>query len=511
MKCLVKNRTPKRLTMPHDYILALDQGTTSSRAILFNYEGHVVDVAQKEFKQHFPENGWVEHDANEIWRTQEEVTLTLLQKHSLGADQIVAISITNQRETTVLWDRATGEPIHNAIVWQDRRTANVCDQLKKDGHETSFQQNTGLRLDPYFSGTKIQWLLNNLPNARSRAEKGELAFGTMDTWLLWKLTNGRTHATDVTNASRTLLFNIHNGEWDDALLEILNIPKSLLPEVHPSSHHFAECTLQGLEKVPIAGIAGDQQAALFGQTCFDPSKAKNTYGTGCFLLRPAGDHPIISQHNLLTTLACTTNETLQYAIEGSVFTGGAVIQWLRDELGFIKNAAESEALATSVENTGGAYLVPAFTGLGAPHWDPYARGTLCGITRGTSAAHITRAALESIAFQSMDLLEAINADFKNTISELRVDGGAANNNFLMQFQANLMQVPVVRPKVTETTALGAAYLAGLATGFWSDQETLANNWVVDQVFEPSIHKDAADEQIARWRQALEKAKSWATD
>ncbi|MGJ8653706.1 MAG: glycerol kinase GlpK [Opitutaceae bacterium] len=496
--------------MARDYILALDQGTTSSRAILFDQSGSIIAVAQKEFQQHFPRNGWVEHDANEIWKTQLAVAEEALNKVKLTAADIASIGITNQRETTVLWDRKTGEPIHKAIVWQDRRTAAFCKQLSSDGHDETFQTRTGLRIDPYFSGTKLHWLLKNVPNARVRAEKGELAFGTIDSWLLWKLTAGKVHATDTTNASRTLLFNIETGEWDTDILNILNIPQSLLPEVKPSSGLFGECVADALKGIPIAGIAGDQQSALFGQTCFDQTKAKNTYGTGCFLLRPT-DSVVHSKHNLLTTVACTTDSTIRYAIEGSVFTGGSVIQWLRDGLGIIKSAADSEALATSVDDNGGAYLVPAFTGLGAPHWDPYARGTLCGITRGTSAAHITRAALESIAFQSTDLLHAINADFENTIEELRVDGGAANNNFLMQFQADLMQVPVVRPKVTETTALGAAYLAGLATGYWKDIATISDNWVTDRTFEPSINKDAADAHIARWRQALERSKNWAAD
>ncbi|HAV14270.1 MAG TPA: glycerol kinase [Opitutae bacterium] len=497
--------------MPKDFILALDQGTTSSRAILFDASGHLVDITQKEFEQHFPKNAWVEHDANEIWKTQYSVAREVLQKNRLEPKQIKAIGITNQRETTVLWDRKTSEPIHHAIVWQDRRTASTCKQLREDGHAEAFQQKTGLRVDPYFSGTKVKWLLDTVPKARERAERGELAFGTIDCWLLWKLTNGHTHATDVTNASRTLLFNINDGRWDTDILEILDIPESILPEVKPSSGHFADCFVEALKGIPVSGIAGDQQAALFGQACFDHHKAKNTYGTGCFLLRQTENGALISQHDLLTTLACSTDSTFKYAIEGSVFTGGSVIQWLRDGLGIIESAAESEALAQSVSDNGGAYLVPAFTGLGAPHWDPHARGTLCGITRGTSAAHVTRAALESIAFQSRDLLEAINADFNDTIEELRVDGGAAKNNFLMQFQSDLMQVPVVRPQITETTALGAAYLAGLAVGYWSDRDTLAKNWAVDKVFEPAISKDAADAQIARWRQALERSKEWATD
>jgi glycerol kinase len=495
--------------MPREYILALDQGTTSSRAILFNREGEIAGVAQQEFTQHFPSDGSVEHDPDEIWRTQSSVANEVLSRLKIDARAVAAIGITNQRETTVLWDRRTGRPVHNAIVWQDRRTADTCRELKDQGLEATFQKKTGLRIDPYFSGTKLKWLLDNVSDARARAERGELAFGTIDSWLLWNLTGGQTHATDYTNASRTLLYNIHEGAWDTELLNILDIPESLLPEVKPSSTFYADAQYGALAGIPIAGLAGDQQAALFGQACFDSTKAKNTYGTGCFLLRPTEGDAITSQHKLLTTLACTTDGTLRYAIEGSVFTGGAVIQWLRDELGIVKNAADSERLAMSVENNGGVYLVPAFTGLGAPHWDPHARGTLCGISRGTSAAHITRAALESIAFQSADLLQAINADFSSTIQELRVDGGASNNNFLMQFQADLMQVPVIRPKVTETTALGAAYLAGLAVGYWKDQNALADHWQIERRFEPKLTKDAVLAMQANWQRAVERSKNWS--
>lgn len=497
--------------MPRDYILALDQGTTSSRAILFNHSGELIAVAQQEFQQHFPRDGWVEHDATEIWNSQRSVALEVLQSHGITAADIAAIGITNQRETTVLWDRQTGAPLHPAIVWQDRRTAKFCHELKEAGHAPEIQEKTGLRIDPYFSGTKLNWLLDNVPDARTRAERGELAFGTIDSWILWNLSGGKAHATDVTNASRTLLFNIQEGCWDEDILRLLNIPESLLPTAQPSSSLFGECEIEGLRGLPIAGMAGDQQAALFGQNCIDASKAKNTYGTGCFLLRPTENGIVHSQHNLLTTLTCNTDNTLGYAIEGSVFTGGAVIQWLRDGLGIIKRSSDSEALATSVKDNGGVYLVPAFTGLGAPHWDPHARGTLCGITRGTSAAHITRAALESIAFQSADLLHAINEDYISSIDELRVDGGAANNNFLMQFQADLMQVPVVRPQVTETTALGAAYLAGLSTGFWKDVTEMASHWKTDRIFEPKISVDAAAAQQSRWKKALERSKDWATN
>ncbi|MGC6425011.1 MAG: glycerol kinase GlpK [Lentimonas sp.] len=497
--------------MPQNFILALDQGTTSSRAILFNDSAEIVRIAQEESHQYFPKNGWVEHDANEIWDKQLRVAVEALETEGLSTRDIAGIGIANQRETTVLWDRKTGVPIHHAIVWQDRRTANYCQRLKEAGHEALIRKKTGLLLDPYFSGTKLKWLLDEIPGARDRAEAGELAFGTIDSWLTWKLSGGAVHATDFTNASRTLLFNIRDGIWDDDLLRLFDIPRAVLPEVRPSSSYFGECSVKGLEGIPISGIAGDQQAALFGQACFDDTRAKNTYGTGCFLLWPTENANTISQHNLLTTLTCSTDKTLRYALEGSVFTGGAVIQWLRDELGFIKDTADSEALATSVEDTGGAVLVPAFTGLGAPYWDPFARGTLCGITRGTSAAHITRAALESIAFQSADLLQAVKADCGKEVCELRVDGGAANNNFLMQFQADIMQVPVVRPKVIETAALGAAYLAGLASGFWKTTESIATQWTVDKTFEPSINKETSDALIARWRLAVERAKSWATD
>ena len=495
--------------MPQKFILSLDQGTTSSRAIIFDAEGNALASAQKEFRQHYPKNGWVEHDALELWEKQFSVTEAVLTKQKLCADDIAGLGITNQRETTVLWDRRTGKPVHYAIVWQDRRTAQLCDQMRNDGLEETFRRKTGLRLDPYFSGTKLKWLLDNVPNARKRAQRGELAFGTIDTWLLWNLTGGEVHATDVTNASRTLLFNIKTGTWDSELLMHLDIPEAILPEVKPSSGTFGECSVEGLKGIPIGGIAGDQQSALFGQACFNKSMAKNTYGTGCFLLRPTSNDCLESKNNLLTTLACNTDGKLQYALEGSVFTGGAVIQWLRDELGFIKHAADSEALALSVEDSGGAILVPAFTGLGAPDWDPYARGTLCGMTRGTSAAHITRAALESIAFQSADLLEAVIADSEDSVKELRVDGGAANNNFLMQFQADIMQIPVVRPNVTETTALGAAYLAGLSTGYWQDTHTISSQWEVDKIFEPAIEKESSMALRAAWRNAVETAKGWA--
>ena len=497
--------------MPRDHILALDQGTTSSRAILFKRDGSIVGMAQTEFTQHFPQDGWVEHDANEIWSTQSGVAIGVLSRHGLDADDLAAIGIANQRETVVLWNRKTGRPIHNAIVWQDRRTAELCSHLKADGLEERFRAKTGLCLDPYFSGTKLKWLLDNVHGAREMANRGELAFGTIDCWLLWNLTRGRIHKTDTTNASRTLLFNIHEGCWDAELLALLNIPESLLPEVQPSSFLYGEASRAGLEGVPIGGIAGDQQAALFGQACFQAGQAKNTYGTGCFLLRPTEDKAVQSEHDLLSTLACTTSDTLNYALEGSVFIGGAVVQWLRDELGLVKGAADTEAVAKSVPNAGGVTIVPAFSGLGAPHWDPHARGTICGITRGTNSAHIVRAALESIAFQSADLLDAMNADFGQPLTELRVDGGASQNNFLMQFQADIMQAPVVRPKITETTALGAAYLAGLTTGLWSNRDQLASQWQVDRQFDPLMSSDQAAALRTGWQRALSAAKAWASD
>ncbi|MGC6455480.1 MAG: glycerol kinase GlpK [Coraliomargaritaceae bacterium] len=496
--------------MPRDYILALDQGTTSSRALLINREGHPIDREQSEFSQHFPKDGWVEHNADEIWTTQSAVAISVLSRNRIGPEDIAAIGIANQRETTVLWNRHTGRPLHRAIVWQDRRTAGLCQTLRAEGLETEFQEKTGLRLDPYFSGTKLKWLLDNVPDAREQAARGELAFGTIDCWLLWNLTCGRIHKTDATNASRTLLFNIHEKKWDSALLHYLQIPESILPEVCPSAHLFGEATCTGLEGIPVAGMAGDQQAALFGQTCFAPGQAKNTYGTGCFLLRPSGKKPIYSEHNLLTTLTCSTeNDTPEYAVEGSVFIGGAVIQWLRDALGLIKDASESEAVAQSVPDSGGIHLVPAFSGLGAPHWEPSARGTLCGMTRSTSAAHIVRAALESIAFQSADLLRAMDSDHVSPLNELRVDGGASRNDFLMQFQSDLMQVPVLRPKITETTALGVAYLAGLTTGIWKDRSALAEQWQIEKRFEPKITAVQARDLEEGWLRALTAAKAWS--
>ena len=492
------------------YILSLDQGTTSSRAIVFDKAGAIRAVAQKEFRQIFPTPGWVEHDAREIWASQIGVAVEALGRAGLGLKDIAAVGITNQRETTVVWDRETGEPIHNAIVWQDRRTADFCERLKADGAGPMVQQKTGLLIDAYFSGSKIRWILDNVPGARARAAAGTLAFGTIDSWLVWKLTGGQRHVTDVSNASRTMLFNINTLSWDDELLKLLDVPASLLPEVRSSSEVYGMVSSSlGIGEVPIAGIAGDQQAALFGQMCRQPGMSKNTYGTGCFLLQNIGTTPKASTQQLVTTVAWQIGGRTEYALEGSVFIGGAVVQWIRDGLGLIRKAADIEALATSVPDNGGVYLVPAFAGLGAPHWDPYARGTIVGITRGTTAAHIARAALESIAFQVADLLEAMGADSGVALKELRVDGGAASDNTLMQIQADLLGVPVVRPAVTETTALGAAYLAGLATGFWGSVDEITGQWRVDRRFEPAMDRTTVATLRGRWQDAVSRAKGWA--
>jgi glycerol kinase len=491
------------------YVLALDQGTTSSRAILFDHGGAIKGVAQREFRQIFPQPGWVEHDAMEIWTTQAGVAVEVLAGAGLRARDVAAIGITNQRETTVVWDRKTGQPIANAIVWQDRRTADACDRLRAEGAETLFRERTGLVLDAYFSGTKLAWILDNVEGARARAEAGDLAFGTIDSWLLWKLTDGRLHITDSSNASRTLLFNIHTLRWDDELLNVLRIPRSVLPDVRSSSEVYGEVTTAlGLESVALGGIAGDQQAALFGQQCTSPGMTKNTYGTGCFMLQNTGTKAPASRHKLVTTVAWTRGGTTEYALEGSVFIGGAVVQWLRDGLGIIRSSSEVEALAMSVPDNGDVYLVPAFVGLGAPHWDQYARGAIVGLTRGTTAGHIARAALESIAFQSADLLDAMQADGGVRLAELRVDGGAARNDLLMQFQSNLIGAPVVRPQITETTALGAAYLAGLAVGFWKSADEIASQWQADRRFEPTMPETRARELRGRWSEALERAKRW---
>ncbi len=491
------------------YILALDQGTTSSRAILFDHDGGIEAVAQREFKQLFPKPGWVEHDPQEIVSSQCAVADEVLCKSGLTGNEIEAIGITNQRETTILWDRITSKPIYNAIVWQDRRTAAICENLREEGLEPLFQKKTGLLLDPYFSGTKIKWILDNIPHAREKADKGELAFGTVDSWLIWNLTNGKKHITDATNASRTLLYNIQRLEWDNELLSVLNIPHSLLPEVRSSSEYYAEVeSVKSIRGIPLTGIAGDQQAALFGQNCLQSGMAKNTYGTGCFLLLNIGKTPVASKNKLLTTVAWKIGEEVEYALEGSIFIGGAVVQWLRDGLGLIKDSTEVESLAREVGNSGGVYFVPAFTGLGAPHWEPHARGTLVGLTRGTTSAHIARAALESMAFQSSDVLEAMQLDSGIDLQELRVDGGACVNNLLMQFQCNLLQVPVVRPKVIETTALGAAYLAGLAVGYWKDLNEISNHWHVDQSFSVEWSSEERENQKVGWRRALACAKEW---
>jgi glycerol kinase len=487
------------------YILSFDQGTTSSRAIIFDHAGTIQAVAQKEFKQHFPQPGWVEHDANEIWATQYGVAAEAMTKANLHPKDIAAIGITNQRETTVVWNRETGEPICHAIVWQDRRTAGFCDQMKRDGLEGLIQEKTGLVIDAYFSGSKLRWILDNVKGARADAEKGKLAFGTVDSWLIWKMTGGKVHITDPSNASRTMLFNIRTGEWDDELLKILKVPRSVLPRVGKSSEVYGEA--EHLD-VPIAGIGGDQQAALFGQACHKPGMVKNTYGTGCFMLMNTGTEAMLSKNNLLTTVAWGVGDKLEYALEGSIFIAGAVVQWLRDGLGIIKHSADVEKLAASVPDNGGVYLVPAFAGLGAPHWDQYARGSISGLTRGSTAAHIARAALEGIAFQVADVLSAMEADSKIKLKELRVDGGACANNLLMQFQADLLGVPVVRPAIQETTALGAAYLAGLAVGYWRNQGEIAKQWKVDHTFEPAMKPEKREKLRATWNKALERAKSW---
>jgi glycerol kinase len=489
------------------YVLALDQGTTSSRAIIFDRSGAVVASAQQEFRQLFPRPGWVEHDAGEIWATQSGVVTDALAKAGLPATDLAAIGITNQRETTVVWERATGQPISPAIVWQDRRTAAVCDRLKHAGRAAMIRQKTGLVIDAYFSATKLQWILKNVPGAAQRARAGELAFGTIDSWLVWNLTSGRVHVTDASNASRTMLFNLKTGDWDDALLKLFGIPRAILPTVRASSEVYGTCGLWG-GAIPIAGIAGDQQAALFGQVCTRPGMVKNTYGTGCFMLMHTGTKPIVSKKNLLTTVAWRIGGRTEFALEGSIFIAGAVVQWLRDGLGLIKTAGEIEALAAQVADTGGVYLVPAFAGLGAPHWDQYARGLIAGLTRGTTAAHLARAALEGIAFQVHDVLHAMQSDSKIKLKELRVDGGACANNLLMQFQADLLGVPVVRPRVTETTALGAAYLAGLAVGFWKDRAEIAAQWQADRRFTPAMKPAARKKLLDGWERALRRAKRW---
>ena len=489
------------------YVLAFDQGTTSSRAIVFDQRGGIVAVAQQEFRQIFPQPGWVEHDPREIWATQSNVAAEAILKAGLTARDIVAIGITNQRETTVVWDKGTGQPIHNAIVWQDRRTAKVCDQLKKKKLAPLIRKKTGLVVDAYFSGTKLQWLLNNVPGAKAKAKRGELAFGTIDSWLIWNLTGGRVHVTDATNASRTMLYNLKTGDWDKDLLKLFGIPRSMLPEVRSCSEVYGETNIFGTP-IPIAGIAGDQHAALFGQVCTKSGMVKNTYGTGCFMLMHTGTKPIPSKNNLLTTVAWKLGNKTEYALEGSIFIAGAVVQWLRDGLGIIKSSGEIEALAAQAKDNGGVYLVPAFAGLGAPHWDQYARGALLGLTRGSGRAEIARAALEGIAYQVHDVLRAMEADAKVKLKELRVDGGASGNNLLMQFQSDLLNVPVTRPKVTETTALGAAYLAGLAVGYWKSMEDIASQWQADRRFKPAMKSGQRKKLLAGWNKALQRASKW---
>ncbi|MBC5839943.1 glycerol kinase GlpK [Flavobacterium sp. F-380] len=498
--------------MKNKFILALDQGTTSSRAIIFNHSGEIVRISQKPFEQIFPKPGWVEHDPNEIWSSQISVAAEVIAKTGINGKQIAAIGITNQRETTIVWDRETSEPIYNAIVWQDRRTAKYCDELKAKGHADMIQKKTGLVLDAYFSGTKVKWILDNVPGARKKAEQGKLCFGTIDTWLIWKLSRSRLFMTDVSNASRTLLLNIHTLEWDLELLELFDIPRAMLPEIKQSSEIYGEtCTTLFATKIPIAGVAGDQQAALFGQLCTEPGMVKNTYGTGCFMLMNTGSKPVYSKNNLLTTIAWKINGKTTYALEGSVFVGGAAVQWLRDGARMIESAEEIENLALKVEDNGGVYFVPALTGLGAPYWDQYARGAILGITRGTTNAHIARATLEGIAYQVYDLVKAMEADFGKKGKELRVDGGAVSNNLLMQFQSDLFNFKVIRPKTLETTALGAAYLAGLAVGYWNSVDDLQQQWSIDREFNPKMSRDKVDELVHNWDRAVGRASNWIED
>lgn len=498
--------------MGQKYVMALDAGTTSNRAIIFDVDSKIVGVAQKEFTQHFPQPGWVEHDAEEIWSSMHEVMREALEQSGLVASDIAAIGITNQRETAVVWDRATGRPIYNAIVWQSRQTADICEDLKRQGLVKEFQEKTGLVIDAYFSGTKVKWILDHVKGAREKAEKGELAFGTIDTWLLWKLTGGEVHKTDYSNASRTLMFNIKTLEWDEALLKYLTVPKSLLPEVRPSSEVYGH-TIPSIigASVPVAGMAGDQQSALFGQNCFSPGEAKNTYGTGCFLLMNTGTDICMSKNGLVTTIAWGLDGKVEYALEGSIFVGGSAIQWLRDGLRLVDSAPDSEWVAKKVPDAGGVYMVPAFVGLGAPYWDMNARGMIIGITRGTKKAHLVRATLDSLAYQTRDVLGAMEADSGNRLATLKVDGGAVANNLLMQFQADLLGVPVDRPQITETTALGAAYLAGLATGVWASKEELKKSWQLDTRFTPALDKKAADKLYKGWRKAVKHAANWLAD
>ena len=494
------------------YVMALDAGTTSNRCILFNEKGEMCSVAQREFTQYFPQPGWVEHDADEIWASMLGVAVEAMNMIRATAADIAAIGITNQRETAIVWNKETGEPVYNAIVWQCRRTSDIADALKAKGLEETYRQKTGLIIDAYFSATKIKWLLDHVPGARERAEKGELLFGTVETWLIWKLTKGAVHVTDYSNASRTMLFNINTLQWDDEILKILDIPKCMLPEPKPSSCVYGETEPSYLGgAIPIAGAAGDQQAALFGQTCFEAGEAKNTYGTGCFLLMNTGEKPVFSRNGLVTTIAWGLDGKVDYALEGSIFVAGAAVQWLRDELRLIDSAEDSEYMAKKVKNTNGCYVVPAFTGLGAPHWDQYARGTIVGITRGVNKYHIIRATLESIAYQVHDVLVAMKADSGIDLTSLKVDGGASANNFLMQTQADIINAPVNRPCCVETTAMGAAYLAGLAVGYWSSKEEVRNNWSIDQKFYPSITEETREQKIKGWNKAVKYSYGWAKD
>lgn len=494
------------------YIMALDAGTTSNRCILFDEKGEICSIAQKEFTQYFPKPGWVEHDANEIWSSQLGVAVEAMAKLGIGADDIAAIGITNQRETTIVWDKSTGEPVYNAIVWQCRRTSEYCDTLKDKGLTDKFREKTGLIIDAYFSGTKLKWILDNVEGVRERAEKGELLFGTVETWLIWKLTKGKAHVTDYSNASRTLLFNIKDLTWDKEILEELNIPESMLPEPKPSSYvyGYSDASFFGKE-IPISGAAGDQQAALFGQTCFNPGEAKNTYGTGCFMLMNTGGTPVYSQNGLVTTIAWGLDGKVNYALEGSIFVAGASIQWLRDELRIIESAADSEYMAKKVKDTNGCYVVPAFTGLGAPYWDQYARGTIVGLSRGVNKYHIIRATLESIGYQVNDVLHAMKADSGIDLAALKVDGGASANDFLMQFQSDIINAPVKRPSCVETTAMGAAYLAGLAVGYWNSKEDVIKNWAVDKIFSPIMGEDERERKIKGWNKAVKYSFGWAKE
>ncbi|WP_413532136.1 glycerol kinase GlpK [Empedobacter brevis] len=494
------------------FILALDQGTTSSRAIIYNHEGEIVATSQKDFEQIFPKPGWVEHDPLEIWSTQSSVAAESIAKSNLDGTNIAAIGITNQRETTIIWDRETGDPVYNAIVWQDRRTSKYCDSLKEEGYTDMILSKTGLVLDSYFCATKIKWILDNVEGARKKAEEGKLCFGTVDSWLVWKFTKGKMHITDVSNASRTLIYNINTMDWDDELLELFQIPKAILPEVKESSEVYGETsTTLFSTKIPIAGIAGDQQAALFGQMCVEAGMAKNTYGTGCFLLMNIGDKPVFSKNNLLTTVAWKIDGKTTYALEGSVFVGGAVIQWLRDGLSIISHSAESEILSASIDDNGGVYFVPALTGLGAPYWDQYARGAIFGITRGTTKAHIAKAAIQGIGFQVYDLIKSMESDVEGGITELRVDGGASANNVLMQFQSDLIDNDVIRPKISETTSLGAAYLAGLAVGYWKNIDEIKVQWKEDKCFKPSMEAEKKEELLKFWKKAVSRTQNWIED